>query len=79
MSVSPFDMVAVGNAISESLAAQGFPRCKFIVIVLDDKGGKSIASNLVESNVCSTLLWEAAYVMEMADQQVDDDEIAGHA
>jgi hypothetical protein len=72
----PFDMRDVGNAISESLTDQGFPRCKFVVIVLDENNNKSIATNLIEADSVSQLLIEAAMIMKMA---ADLEEPVGHA
>lgn len=76
MNTCPFDMVAIGNAIGESLLRQGHKRCKFIVIVVDEAERKAVASNLIDHGSASRLLIEAAMMMDIADQQ---EEPVGHA
>lgn len=76
MNKCPFDMVAIGNAITDSIKQQGMPPCKFIVIVVDRNSGKSIASNMIDDESASKLLIEAAMVMGMADLEGEE---VGHA
>lgn len=74
----PFDMQAVGLAIGDSLTKQGHSRCKYVVIVVDEDNSRAVASNLIETESASQLLAEAAIVMQLADEQLQEEPV-GHA